>query len=169
MYFVFYCTTYILCNDLYCTNIPLCWVRDRRLYEGLTQVCMRECINSSVSPDIIFRLHYSVFLSGNLCSFMFLCVSLTCIILPWIDSYRLSCASCCLSQGVHNLADNLVLILFRLDRISVPGRLWGTQNMFMQPMFVYILPCQTLRISSSAPISLCQYQSKVIHIFLYIF
>ena len=46
---------------LYRTNIPLCWIRDRRLYEGLTQVCMRECINSSVSPDITFCLHYSVF------------------------------------------------------------------------------------------------------------
>ena len=64
---VLYCTTYILCNDLYCTVLiyHCARYRDRRLYEGLTQVCMRECINSSVSPDITFRLHYSVFLSVN--------------------------------------------------------------------------------------------------------
>ena len=55
------------------------------------------------------------------------------------------------SKRTFNLADNLVHVLFRLDRISMLGRLWGTQHTFMQPMLciycrvrLYVCPHQHL-------------------------
>ena len=54
-----------MCNGLHGTNIPLCCILVTGGFMTAWSRCIKECINSSVSPDIIFRLHYSVFLSGK--------------------------------------------------------------------------------------------------------
>ena len=67
LYPVLYCIVphYILCNGLYCTITYHCAAYcDRRLYEGCIRLdsgVWRNVINSSVSPETIFRHHYPVF------------------------------------------------------------------------------------------------------------
>ena len=77
----------------------------------------------TVSPDTI-----SLWIRTCLCA---VTVLLFC---HGLISYRLSC---CQSKRTSNLADNLVLVLFRLDKTCVSGRLWDVD------VTESFIPCMT--------------------------
>ena len=62
----------------------------------------------------------NLYLSGNLCSVTVLYMYFSAMI-DVLPTELLPAAP--QSRCTYNLADNLVLVLFRLDKISVPGRL----------------------------------------------